>query len=273
MKVSIALYNRKNGVKEAASRLAEMLSSYGAEASVFDNGDAALFESDPDFIVSLGGDGSLLHLARHALENGRDIPIVGINYGHTGYMSEIDFKKCKKEDLAPLFDGSAVTEERMVIRSEIVRDGKTLCKGYALNDVVVLRSRKAHVSEYVLSSEGKEITRFIADGIIFATPTGSTAYSLSAGGPIIDPVMRCLLVTPVCAHTLTARPIVFSEKTELCLKVSERTDSAIYLQNDGVTAAELKDGDEIRIKRSQKKIRLLKLDRRSFYGAVNAKLK
>ena len=272
-KIAIALNKSKKGVFEAASKLAKMLSDLGAESVIYESDDKKLLEGDFDFIVSFGGDGTLLHIASMLLENGCGTAILGINYGHTGYMSEVDFKTCKKSDFEKLFSEKRIIEELMVLRTSIKRNGKTVFGGYALNDLVVLRSSESHVSEFTLSSSGKEITSYVADGIIFATPTGSTAYSLSAGGPIVDPEMKAVVVTPISAHNLAARPIVFSENTELKLDIGERADSVLFAQNDGVTVSKLQDGDEITVKKSKKTIKLLKLEKRSFYGAVNAKLK
>ncbi|MBR2327996.1 MAG: NAD(+)/NADH kinase [Clostridia bacterium] len=273
MKVAIAINRIKTGAEEAAKKLSEIVNSFKAEAFVADNDDIALCGADIDLIISLGGDGTLLHLAGLLLENGVKTPILGVNYGHTGFMSAIDFNKCTADDFKPYFEEELSVEERAVITAEIKRKGETVSKSYALNDFVVLRSRKAHASEYIISSNGKEISRLLADGIIFSTPTGSTAYSLSAGGPIVDPAVNAIVVTPICAHNLFAKSMVFSEKTVLKLSVSERSDSVIYAQNDGATVTDLIDGDEVVIRTSSQKVRLVKPNGKSFFDIVNEKLK
>ncbi len=273
MKIAIALNKTKAGAEEAAASLAKMLDCFGAEIITADNDDPVLCDDGFDFIISLGGDGTLLHLAGMLLEKGKTTPILGVNYGHTGFMSVIDFNECTGEDFRPYFEEKPETEERSVISAKIMRKGKTVTHCFALNDFVVLRSRKAHASEYIVAANGKEVSRLLADGIIFATPTGSTAYSLSAGGPVIDPSISAIIVTPICAHNLFARTMVFSENTVLNLSVSERSDSVIYAQNDGVTVTDLSDGDEIEIKTSAQKVKIIKPKGTSFFETVNKKLK
>ncbi len=273
MKIAIALNRTKAGAVEAAADLEAMLKRFEPEIVIADNDDPVLCGDGFDFIISLGGDGTLLHLAGMLLKNGRSTPILGVNYGHTGFMSVIDFNKCTPSEFKPYFEEPLETEERSVISAKIMRKGKAVEHCFALNDFVVLRSRKAHASEYVVSSEGKEITRLLADGIIFATSTGSTAYSLSAGGPVLDPSISAIVVTPICAHNLNARSIVFSEKTVLNLAVSERSDSVIYAQNDGVTLTDLSDGDEIEIKTAPQKVTMIKPKNIGFFETVNNKLK
>ncbi len=268
-KIVITVNNTKPDAEEASKKLKNMLEKRGATVIVSDK---AVFEDGVSLYISLGGDGSLLRLASSLLAEKIDVPVLGINIGHVGYMSQIDFEKCEEADIEKLFNGDCAVEERMVLQTEVKRKGETVFKGRALNDFVILRSHETHMSEYRLFIGEKTPLEYFADGIIFATPIGSTAYSLSAGGPVVDSALDAFIVTPICAHSLFSKPIVLSGEKEIKLTMNERSDSLIFAQNDGVTVLKIEDGDEITISKSKNKLKMLRLGEPHLVGTLKAKL-
>ncbi len=224
---------------------------------------------DMDAIVVLGGDGSILSAARYCLSS--EIPILGINLGHLGYMAEMEADEISM--LGRLFDGDYKIEERTMLDVTVLRRGKQLVsRASALNDAVISNGSIARMVDLELSEGDKLIASYRADGLIFATPTGSTAYSMSAGGPVIDPSMGCICVTPVCSHSLAARPIIFSDKAVLSVKNVCEREKSLYLTLDGKVNFEIYRGDVVNIKRSNHLTRLIKLKDRGFYGTLNSKI-
>ena len=211
-----------------------------------------------DMLAVLGGDGTILRATPIALKY--NLPVIGFNLGRIGYMAELDVN----EDtlISDFFSGKYFEEERMTL--SVKADGKEYT---ALNDAV-LHSRSTHMIKYRLSCNGDKVSTYRGDGLIFATPTGSTAYSMSAGGPVIDPTIECIEVTPICIQSLMARPLIFSPKS--CLSVTVDTGDCI-LTVDGGCSIELPSGTEIKIARGEKSLRMIKLKKDGFYGVLRRK--
>ena len=224
---------------------------------------------DMDFIIVLGGDGSILTAARYCLASGT--PILGINLGRLGYMAEVETDEL--ELLDKLFDGKYAVEERSMLDVSVLKHGKQIIfHASALNDAVISGGAVARMVDLELRIGGKEMGTYQADGLIFSTPTGSTAYSMSAGGPAIDPKMKCICVTPICSHSLTAKPIVFSGDTVLeAVNTCER-EKKLYLTLDGKVNFEVFRGDTVKICASSAVTRLIKLKELGFCNILHSKM-
>lgn len=217
----------------------------------------------------LGGDGSILDAVRKTAK--RSLPILGINLGRIGYMAEVE--PTETEYLDKLFDGEYAIDERMMLSVTHERDGRTLYESFALNDAVVSKGTVSKVIELELLCNGKKIVTYRADGIIFATPTGSTAYSMSAGGPIIDPHLACICVTPVCPHSLGQRPLLFSDAASLVVKNVSTREKQLFLTLDGNENLPLEYGDTVCVRKSGYKAKLIKIKDTDFYSIVRRKIK
>lgn len=221
-----------------------------------------------DIAVTLGGDGTLLNVARHVAPY--KIPILGINLGHVGFLTEIELADLYT-DLERFNKNSYTIDYRMMLETEVVRDGEVLEKFLALNDAVVTKGPFARLIRLKTYANEDYIDTYPADGLIIATPTGSTAYSLSAGGPIIHPNMNLLLLTPICPHTLHSRSIVVSENDVIKVKLLA-DHPEIMLTVDGQQGYKLLPGDQIIVKKSNFLTRLIRLKERSFYDVLRKKL-
>ncbi len=217
-------------------------------------------------LVSLGGDGTLLHTARLAL--GAGVPILGVNLGHKGFLTELE-----AEDLPRLVEavaGRFTLMTRMMLDVELVRQGRAVFSDCALNDAVI----RGIVSTLRLSAygDGIQITGFSGDGIILSTPTGSTAYSMAAGGPLVEPSASNIILTPICAHNLAARSFVLAPERHLSVLVGNLTEKKAILTVDGDTMTDLEDGDVLRVRRSRFETLLAHLSGKSFYEIAYEKL-
>lgn len=195
-----------------------------------------------DLVVVLGGDGSVLTAAR--LFEGVPVPTIGINFGRVGFLASLEVSSWR-EGLDDVFAGRALVEDRMRLGASVIRsDGEVLAAVLAMNDVVLSRGGTPSVAEFELLSAGRRVTDYRADGLIFATPSGSTAYSLAAGGPILDPALRAVVLTPISAHALSHRPLVLGPEASLEARVVN-TAGAVRLDVDGRLIAELGAGDRV----------------------------
>ena len=221
-----------------------------------------------ELMIAFGGDGSILHLAKTASMH--HIPILGINMGNLGYIAEMDgselhlLKKLKEKNLK--------RESRMMLDVKVCRGGKTVYSNVVLNDAVITKGAVARVIKLQLYLNRKEFIHLGGDGVIFATPTGSTAYSLSAGGPIVDPVAENILITPVCAHSLSSAAYVLGPEQVIEVSCSGNGHKTVYLSTDGGKAFLLKEGDRVTIRRSKYATELVKLKDRSFYETLRDKM-
>lgn len=227
---------------------------------------------DTECILVLGGDGTLIKAARDTGE--LSIPLIGVNLGKLGYLCELE-----EDTVYPAIDqilsGRFMVEERMMLTGVLLRDGEEILRGFALNDIVLHRSGTLRVVSYTVTVNGQHLSSYTADGIIAATPTGSTAYSLSAGGPIVDPKAPAILLTPINSHNLNNRSIVLGESAVIEIEVTpERWDenTEILLSLDGAGETRLLPGDLVRIQRSEQVARILKLGKRSFLQILQRKL-
>ena len=221
-----------------------------------------------DLIVVLGGDGTLLSMARAVGDLG--VPLLGVNVGGLGFLTATPLDEMFAAVESALAGRMAV-EERMLLRAETVRKGQTLFEHVALNDVVITKSAMSRIINLAVSVESQYATAYRADGLIISTPTGSTAYCLSAGGPILFPVMDAIVLTPIASHTLTNRPIVLpgSHRIEVTLK----TDQETMLTLDGQVGLPLHEGDVVAVAQAPARVRLLRFPHKDFFAVLRAKLK
>jgi NAD+ kinase len=220
-------------------------------------------------LLVLGGDGTMLNAARLAGERG--IPILGVNMGGLGFLTEV-----RLENLYPslerVFANDFVLDERLMLKTHLHRHGETVAQGTMLNDVVISKGTLARMIELKIKIQGQFVTNLRGDGLIVSTPTGSTAYSLSAGGPIINPAVQGLILTPVCPHTLTHRPLIVPLNAEIDVTLTSKDDGAMATL-DGQVGVAITQGDTVEIKVSEHRTRLIRFPESSYYGVLREKLK
>ena len=226
--------------------------------------------SHADLIVVLGGDGTLLAVARAIGE--RDVPILGVNLGTLGYLVETH-----REELFPnleaVLSGRFRVEERMRLDIRVDRDGRVLARYIALNDAVIANTALSRMVHLEARADGAAVTTYQADGLIIATPTGSTAYSLSAGGPLLLPSLQAMVLTPISPHTLSQRPLVLPESCVLEIRVVDTRGGVAHLTVDGQVGGEVSGGDRVTVRRSEHPARLLVPPDRNRFEVMRAKLR
>ncbi len=224
--------------------------------------------SESDLVIAIGGDGVMLEAARRATPSG--VPILGINMGRVGYMTELEMTELDMLEL--IFKGEYYLDERAMLRVEI-RSGATQSKfsAYALNEAVIAKGATARIIDLELSDNDRLVSTYRADGLVIATPTGSTAYSLSAGGPIIDPKLSCFCVTPICPHSLVARPLIFPDTAVLQVKNICVREKVLHLTVDGKATFDLFFGDTVVITKASLKAKLLRIKNEDFYSKIRMK--
>lgn len=224
--------------------------------------------AEADVLIVLGGDGSILEAARRAVHRGT--PILGINLGRLGYMAELEMGEL--DQLKKLFSKEYYLEKRSMLRVELYSGGDLKSFSYALNDAVISNGSISRIVDLELLQNGSLVTKYRADGLIIATPTGSTAYSLSAGGAIVDPSVRCVCVTPISPHSLTARPLIFSEDSVLEIRNTCVREKMLYLTVDGRMNFELYRNQVVRVTKSKMETNLIRLKPSSFYHKLRQKM-
>ena len=222
-----------------------------------------------DMVICFGGDGTILHMAKAATKHG--IPILGVNIGTMGFMAELEAGEM--EELVRIASGEYTIDERMMLDVTVFRDRDIIFHDICLNDVVLTKGAVARVVHLTVKCDGVQAMECAGDGIIVATPTGSTAYSLSAGGPIVEPAASSILITPICAHDVASRSIVTSDKRVITVSLSPHARRNAYLSVDGGKSQRLNIGDIATIKRSQLVTKLVRLKDRSFFDVVSTKFK
>jgi NAD+ kinase len=222
-----------------------------------------------DWVVVLGGDGTLLGAARKVRRYG--LPILGINLGGLGFLTEVPLKRLYK-DLEKFITGEITIEDRLMLQTSILRDNEEKCSFSVLNDVVINKGTLARIIDLRVSIDGCFLTTFRADGLIISSPTGSTAYNLSAGGPILHPNLEALILTPICPFTLTHRPIILPDISVIEIKVGENSEE-VTLTFDGQVGFDLMDNDRIIISKSEKKLKLIKFPDQGYFDILRTKLK
>jgi NAD+ kinase len=268
-----------NLAREDAVEAALSVSKWLTESSVdvgFDHESAALLGrpgvsapefSDCDLVVSFGGDGTLIQAASLCSE--RSTPILGVFFGRFGFVTQCEPKNVQNA-IRQFLDGESDFELRMMLKGELVRQGKVVATLHALNEVAVQRHMAARLLFLTLKVDWQEITMYPADGVMVATPTGSTAYSLSAGGPVVDPRVQAMILTPVAPHTLAARPLVLSPESRIEFMVQIQGDA--MLSADGQWRLNMLTGDEVVITRSERVTRLVQVDRSDFLLKLRERL-
>ena len=222
-----------------------------------------------DMIICFGGDGTILHMSKTATRAG--IPILGVNIGTMGFMAELE--STELEQLKSLATGEYTIDKRMMLDVTVFRDRDIIFHDICLNDVVITKGAVARIVHLAVECDGVEAMECGGDGVIVATPTGSTAYSLSAGGPIVEPAAHSFLVTPICAHDVGSRCMVASDKRVITVKLTRNARRNAYLSVDGGKSVRLNMGDVTTIKKSNLETSLVRLKDRSFYDVVNQKFR
>jgi NAD+ kinase len=225
-----------------------------------------------DMIVVLGGDGTLLSVADSIAGAGKSIPILGVNFGSLGFLTEVTLPELYGS-LETVLSGKARVEERMMLASTVRRTRETFAAHVALNDVVVTKTARARMIDLSVSVGSEFVTRVRADGLIVATPTGSTAYNLAAGGPIVQPNVDALILTPIAPHTLTNRPIIIPASSTVRVQPHMDTRDEVFITFDGQAGFLLEEGDEIRICRAERTLHLIRPSTRSYFEVLRQKLK
>lgn len=220
--------------------------------------------------VVVGGDGTMLHAARSLADY--EVPLVGVNLGHLGFLTDIP-PQLMTESLDQILAGDYTVEERALLRGTVYRDGEAAVTYDALNDLVMHKWNAARVIELETYIDGRFLNMFRSDGLIVSTPTGSTAYALSAGGPLLHPTLDALLIVPVCPHTMSNRPLVIAGDSRIEIVVSNRQRDHAQLTSDGQVSFALQAGDRVHIAKKDKPVRLLHPTQRDHYELLRAKLR
>jgi len=222
-----------------------------------------------DLAIVVGGDGTILHVARTLARHG--VPLIGVNLGRLGFLTDIPTDRMEDE-LGRILDGDFKTEERALLEAEIVRDGKVKHAANALNDVVINKGGLARLIEFETWVDDEFVNSMRADGIIVATPTGSTAYALSAGGPILHPTLPALVVVPICPHTLSDRPLAVGSNSRIEIVMTATSQQSAHVTFDGQTNFALHDQDRVRVRRAERAVKLIHPSRRNHYEVLRVKL-
>lgn len=243
------------------------------ETARYTNGEQVISREEigkkhPDFALVLGGDGTLLSAARAVAHEG--VPILAVNLGSLGFLTEVPLNELYVA-LEAVDQGQCPVEERSVLDCHLIRNEQCITQNFALNDVVVNKSAISRLVEFDLYIDGNFVFQYKADGVIIATPTGSTAYSLAAGGPVLMPSVDAFVVTPVCPHSLTHRPLVVTETSQIELRVETGEEQA-FLSIDGQIGLPVQQGDRILCQRATHKVKLMRI-RRTFFDVLRNKLK
>lgn len=221
-----------------------------------------------DLAVVLGGDGTMLRLARAAAQ--QELPMLGVNVGHVGFMTELE--PAELTQMEKLFDGDYTIDSRMMLHVAVQRQGRVVYENDALNDIVLAKGTAFRVVRVRFAADDEQVTGFSGDGLIVATPTGTTAYGLSAGGPVIEPSAENIAVIPICAHALTAKAFVFAPERRISLSAACEGGSEVFLSADGGQGFAIRPDDRVEITRSSLRTRLVRLKGLSFYQILQQKL-
>lgn len=221
-----------------------------------------------DIVIAVGGDGTIIKAAKFACAENR--PILGVNFGRIGFVAQLEPYELDK--LRDILSGGFKTEKRMMLKSEIISANGERSVYYALNDVVISRGSFSRIVDFTIGHNEREICSYRADGLIFSTPTGSTAYSLSAGGPVVEPTMDCIVFTPVCTHSLFSRPIIFSADSVLSVTAECDDSCEAIVTVDGQCSKKLCEGDKVKISRAYRAVNLIVTNEKTFYSVLGDKL-
>jgi len=278
--VGLIVNYKKEKTQETACRIIDWLNSKKLKVCIEGNmgkeiGKEELncstekFLKEVDLIISLGGDGTLLRAARLAASE--DIPVFGVNLGGLGFLTQIGIDDLE-ESLEKLYQGRYFIDERMMLNCTVKRKEKEIKKFTALNDIVIGKGAFARIISLATQVNNDYVITYSADGLVVSTSTGSTAYSLSAGGPIVNPNISSIILTPICPHTLSARPLIIGENDQVKIKL-ESSEEKVMVTIDGQEGFIIKPKDEVIIKKSDHKARLITFKEKSFYAILREKLR
>ncbi|MCR5295626.1 MAG: NAD(+)/NADH kinase [Lachnospiraceae bacterium] len=262
-----SLKDRKN---LTTMKIADYLTGKGASCLIVSDGDE--IEEGTEAVIVLGGDGTMLRAAKQVVN--RQIPLIGINLGTLGYLAEVDLHSIYQAMDSLLADSFSI-ERRMMLEAVVMRGREELARDIALNDVAIIRRGQLRVLRFMNYVNGSYLNAYSADGIVIATATGSTGYSLSAGGPIVSPEADVLLLTPVAPHTLNTRSVVFQGENEICVEIGRghipaAADAAVSF--DGANEISVTDGDRIIVRKAEKQTNIIKLSSMSFLEVLRQKM-
>ncbi len=264
----LSVWLEKRGI-DLIGKPHEEMERFGVERCGIEAVETEKFKTQADLIVVLGGDGTMISTAR--LTGEREVLVLGINYGSLGYLTEFRIEEMF-DALETILAGDYETERRVMLDVEHLRDGETLAGGRVLNDVVINKAALARIIEVEVRLNDLFVNSYRADGLIVSTPTGSTAYSLSAGGPILYPSLNALVLTPICPFTLTNRPIVVPDDATIKIKLINENEG-VTLTLDGQIGYQIKQGDTISIRKSTTNFNLVKPLNRNYFDVLRNKLK
>ena len=274
---------KEEGIKYSR-KVEEILKNKGCKctANLFtkENGDGKFLFTDPSLvpadteaILVIGGDGTFIHAAKDMID--LDLPLLGVNFGSLGYLTEVMADEFE-DALDILINDRHYIENRMLLEGDVIRDGKVIYSDFALNDIVFIRNVNIGVINYDVIVNNDLLYSYSADGIIISTPTGSTGYNLSAGGPVVQPTAEIILATPISAHTLNSRSIAFSADVEIELvakqKIGAKRQERI-VSFDGERELMIEDGDIIRIRKASKVSKVIKVNKQSFVEQLGKKMR
>lgn len=280
MVISVFPNLNNNGVSELAFDVIKILTDGGADVYVqneykpifkstkakFENFDKAM--SLCDCAIAIGGDGTTLNIAKKAAFLNKSA--LGINAGRLGFMSGIERDELSL--LTKLINKEYIIDERAMLKATIEKDGEVLSSHHCLNDIVVSRGNFARLIDVTITCDGRSVSNMRSDGVIISTPTGSTAYSMAAGGPVVSPEADCIIETPICPHSLMDRSIIFSAVKELIVTANNDQNNSPIMTVDGQEAVNLTPGCQIHIKKSDITTKLIKLKPENFYEVLNKKI-
>ena len=282
LKTAVILNPLKNGAVEYTAEAIKRIQSLGGVVMMSTEQKEKFFsfsgieyyvETDEmiekcDIVIAVGGDGTIINAAKHAALKNR--PVLGVNFGRIGFVAQLEPYELDKLDA--IISGNYKTESRMLIKAHYVSSKGQSEDCYALNDIVVSRGSFSRIVDFSVGHNERRICTYRADGLIFSTPTGSTAYSLSAGGPVVEPTMDCIVFTPVCSHSLFSRPVIFSADSVLSVNAGCNDDCEVLLTVDGKRSKRLYQGDTVKISRAEAKVRLIVTSEKTFYQVLGDKL-
>ena len=281
MKIAIVVNLTKEKAIDCARKIAEIFQNAGADVilppdctevlsdcgAVFAESIEQLFEI-AEIAVTVGGDGTIIHAAKYAAVT--NTPLIGVNVGRMGFAADVELNEIG--DLKKLVSGDYFSEDRTLLDVELETAGGSY-RYLAVNDAVVTHGQLSKIVDFTLFLNGEEISRYRADGLLFSTPTGTPAYSLSAGGPILSPQMACILLTPVCPHSLFSRSVVFGADEVLSVEVKIPAGCSCILSIDGEINLNIDETDKIHVRKSNQTLTLISIRQRNFYRKLNKKLK
>lgn len=224
---------------------------------------------EAELLICFGGDGTVLHASKAATRAG--VPVLGVNIGNMGYLAEVDSNEL--ESLSKIVTGDYFLERRMMLRVQIIREGIPIFEDYALNDAVITKSAVARTVHLSLYCDDQPALNLSGDGVIVCTPTGSTAYCMSAGGPLIEPTARCMAITPICAHDMLSKSFVLSAERTITVRSARAGKKTAYLSVDGGRAIRLLPGDTVSIGQANCETQFLRLVDRSMFEIINTKFR